>query len=74
MKITEKLALDAFKNDKQPISLLIKKSATPAKNSSVFLPALGTFTPLTGKGRDGGRICRLSRMRHLHDRLHLRLR
>ena len=70
MKITEKLALDAFKNDKETHILLDQKICQPARNDSVSMPARQIFTPSTRKG-DGRRICRLSRMRHLHDRLHL---
>jgi len=65
------LALDAFKNDKDTISPLIKKFATPVKKDSAFMPVRQTSIPLM-KRKDGGRIRRLFGMWHLPDRLYLR--
>jgi hypothetical protein len=49
---------------------LTKKSVTPVKSDSAFMPARQTFTP-SPKKRDDCRICRVSAMRHLHDCLRL---
>ena len=38
MKINEKLAIDAFKNDNETHILLDNKSVTLVKNDSAFMP------------------------------------
>jgi ferredoxin-like protein FixX len=45
MKITKKLSLDAFKNDKETHITLDQKSVTRLKNDSALMPARQTFTP-----------------------------
>ena len=71
MKITEKLALDAFKNDKETHISLDQKICQNCKERFCIYACPANLYSLNEKGRDGGGICRLFGMRHLPDRLYL---